>query len=232
MILPIRIYKIRRILSDQRAFFISFIMFILLLGIVFIAYARFNTQTKEVELMTNEAAMLKTRFDTLKYNKSLTEDQIKEYNKLLASLVPETEDFFSIIYAIEEVSKSSQFNITDYTIDVGKSNAERLTLSVEGKGDTNSFLAFLKDYQFAGGRLITIDKIQYGGLTVGNTRIALNFYSKRFAFNETVQVPQLSIEEIAKLEAIRQKVKLQFSSTGYQSVSTEYELKKNPFEKE
>ena len=229
MIYPFRLYKIKRVLSEQRAFFISLLVSFLLLCIVLVMYVQFNTQIKDVELMKGETSMLKTRFDTLKYNKSLTEDQIKEYNKLLASLIPETEDFFSIIYAIEELSKVSRFSITDYTIDVGKTTRERITLSVEGKGDTDAFLAFLQEYQYSGGRLITIDKIQYGGLNVGSTRIALNFYSKRFAFNETVQVPQLSIEEIAKLEEIRQKVKFQFSSSGYQSISTEYEKKKNPF---
>lgn len=229
MILPIRLYKIKRILYNQRSFFISLSVFLMLFFIVFIFYAKFNVQKKEVELMTGETAMLKNRFDTLKYNKSLTEDEIKEYNKLLASLIPETEDFFSIIYAIEEISKVSHFIITDYTIDVGKTTSERLTLSVDGKGDTDSFLSFLQEYQYAGGRLITIDKIQYGGVTAGKTRVALNFYSKRFAFNESVQVPQLSKEEIAKLEVIRQKVKFQFSSSGYQSVSTDYEAKKNPF---
>lgn len=230
MIIPIRLYKLKRILYDQRAFFISVIVFIFLFLIVFIFYAQFNTQKKEVDLMTGEVQMLKNRFDTLKYNKSVTEDQIKEYNKLLASLVPETEDFFSIIYALEEISKKSHFDITNYTIIVGKVTGEKLVLNVEGTGDTDSFLSFLQEYQYSGGRLATIDKIQYGGVSVGNTRVSLNFYSKRFTFNESVQVPQLSKEEIAKLEAIKQKVKFQFSSSSYQSVNTDYSTKKNPFQ--
>ena len=229
MIIPIRLYKIKRILIDQWTVFVSFGVFVLLFFIVFIFYARFNAQKKEVELMTGEVQLLKNRFDTLKYNKSLTEDQIKEYNKLLASLVPETEDFFSIIYALEQISNASQFAITNYTIDVGTSTRERLTLTIEGKGDTNSFLAFLQEYQFAGGRLATSDKISYGGATAGNTKVTLTFYSKRFTFNESVQVPQLSKDDIAKLEAIKQKIKFQFSSSGYQSVSTDYPQKNNPF---
>jgi len=63
----------------------------------------------------------------------------------------------------------------------------------------------------------------------GSTRITLNFYSKRFAFNETVQVPQLSKEEIQKLLAIKQKIKFQFSSSDYQSVTTDYAIKNDPF---
>jgi len=229
MIIPIRLYKIKRVLIDQWTLLLSFGVFILLIGIVFIFFARFNDQKKEVDLLTGEVNMLKNRFDTLKYNKSLTQDQIKEYNTLLASLVPETEDFFSIIYALEQISLVSQFAITDYTIDVGKTTRERLTITAEGVGNPESFLTFLQEYQFAGGRLVTSDKIQYSGANSTNTRVVLNFYSKQFTFNESVQVPQLSKEEIAKLEVIKRKVRFQFSSSGYQSVSTEYPLKNNPF---
>ncbi|MCX6732860.1 MAG: hypothetical protein NTV98_04955 [Candidatus Roizmanbacteria bacterium] len=230
MIIPVRFYKLKRILNEQWTLFVSIFVFFLLIIVVLVFYGQFNEQKKEVDLMTGEVQMLKNRFDTLKYNKSLTEDQIKDYNKLLASLVPETEDFFSIVYALEQISLASKFIISDYVIEIGKlSNRERITLNVTGKGDTEAFLRFLQEYQFAGGRLATSDKIQYGGTTTGGTKIALTFYNKRFTFNESVQVPQLSKEEIAKLEVIKQKVKFQFSSSGYQSISTEYPEKGNPF---
>lgn len=229
MILPFRFYKIRRILTDQWQLILSFVVFLLLLIVVFIFYARFNAQKKEVDLMSGEVLMLSNRFNTLKYNKTLTEDQIKEYNKLLASLIPETEDFFSIIYALEEISSVSHFIITDYAIDINKTSREKLTLTAEGRGNSEEFLNFLQQYQFAGGRLVTSDQIQYGGMNSGSTRITLNFYSKRFAFNETVQVPQLSKEEIQKLEEIKKKITFQFSSSDYQTVTTDYAIKKDPF---
>lgn len=216
-------------LINQWPLFVSFIVFLLLILVVFIFYAHFNVQKKEVDLMNGEVSMLSNRFNTLKYNKSLTEDQIKEYNKLLASLIPETEDFFSIIYALEEISNASQFIITNYEINISKTTREKLTITAEGRGDSEAFLNFLQEYQFAGGRLVTSDRIQYGGAGSGSTKITLNFYSKRFSFNETVQVPQLSKEEIQKLEDIKQKVKFQFSSTDYQTTNTDYATKKDPF---
>ena len=227
--MQISLYKIKRIFKQQRALFVSTLVFIFLLSIIFIFYMRFNQQKKEVELMTGEVQMLKNRYDTLKYNTSLTENQIKDYNKLLASLVPETEDFFSIIYALEGISAASHFSITEYQIDVNRTTGEKLTLTIQGSGDTSSFFAFLQDYHFSGGRLVTSDKIVYGGDNVGTTRIALTFYNKRFTFNESVQVPQLSKAEIDKLEAIKQKISFQFSSSGYQTVSTDYPQKTNPF---
>lgn len=229
MILPFRYYKLRRLFIDHWSLLVSFVVFVLLVMIVFIFYARFNVQKKEVDLMNGEVLMLKNRFNTLKFNKSLTEDEIKDYNKLLASLIPETEDFFSIIYALEQISNESQFIITGYAIDIGKTSKEKITITAEGKGDSESFLRFLQEYQFAGGRLVTSDQIQYGGINSGNTKITLNFYNKRFAYNETVQVPQLSKEEIQKLDDIKSKIKFQFSSADYQSVDTDYAIKDDPF---
>jgi len=229
MIAPLPYYKMRRIATEHWSVIVSFIIFILLSLVVFVFYARFNAQKKEVNLMSDEVLMLKNRFNTLKYNKSLTEDQIKEYNKLLASLIPETEDFFSIIYSLEEIGKSSGFHITNYVIDVGNTNKEKITLTAEGTGDLATFLSFLQQYQFVGGRLVTSDQIHYEGQNSRNTKLTLNFYNKRFAFNETVQVPQLSKEEIQKLDGIKKKIKFQFSSSAYQSVNTEYAVKKDPF---
>ena len=98
-------------------------------------------------------------------------------------------------------------------------------------GNADSFLLFLQTYQFAGGRLVTSDNIQYGGENQGNTKVTLTFYNKQFTFNESVQTPKLLKTEIDKLAAIKQKIKFQFSSSGYQSVGTEYTTKSNPFVK-
>jgi len=229
MIIPIRLYKVKRFIENQKNLLISFTVFIALFFIVLIFLARFNQQKKEVEFLNSEVAMLQSRYDTLKYNKSLTEDQIKGYNLLLASLVPETEDFFSIIYALEQISLISNFQITNYVIDVGNSTNERLSLTAEGKGNADTFLTFLKTYQFSGGRLITSNKIQFGGASSSSTKITLNFYSKKYTFNETIQVPKLFKEEIAKLDEVKKKIKFQFSSTGYQTAATTYETKSDPF---
>lgn len=227
---PISFYKIRRIFSDQWTLFLSIIVIAILSLIVLVFYAQFNRQKKEVELLQGEISMLGDRYNTLKYNKSLTQDQIKDYNKLLASLIPETEDFFSIIYALEAISNASGFRITDYAIDIGATTKEKLILTANGKGDTDAFLKFLQEYQFVGGRLVTTDKIVYRGeKNAGDTKITLNFYSKRFSFNETVRVPQLTKQEIQRLEEIKNKIQFQFSSAGYQSVDTEYKPKKDPF---
>ena len=66
------------------------------------------------------------RSDTLQFNKTLTEDQIVVYNKILTTLIPETEDYFSIIYALETISQNTGFSIVSYTINL--SNTSRKTV--------------------------------------------------------------------------------------------------------
>lgn len=225
----ISIYKIKNIIRYQWAIFVSFFVLVLLVFVVLFYYVKFNEEVKSTALLSNEVQMLKNRYDTLKYNKTLTEDQIKEYNKLLVQLIPESEDFFSIIVALEKISVDSRFLITDYVVNMKNSNKERLTLTVVGKGDTDAFKTFLEKYQFAGGRLITSNKIEYGGINSANTRITLNFYSKRFAFNETLQVGLLSKTELDRLNSIRSKISMQYVPSETEIVETDYTTKKDPF---
>jgi len=225
----IRWYKIDRFLRDQWKTVVSFCICIFLFFLVLIFYQRYNAQKKDLELLTREVQLLKDRADTLKQNMSLTQDQIKTYNALLASLIPETEDYFSIIYALEEISKSTGFIITNYNISVAKTSPENIVLNVDGTGDADAFLNFLRDYQFVGGRLVTSDKIQFSGGKNAGTKIALTFYNKHFAFNETVQVPAFTAQEIAKLEDIKSKIHLDFSVGTYQTVDTDYSSKTDPF---
>jgi len=230
MIPAIRLYKIKNIIRAQWTVVVSFVVFLLLVIVVLVFYKKFNEETKSVDLLTGEVQMLKNRYDTLQYNKTLTEDQIKEYNKLLVNLIPESEDFFSIISALELISVDSKFSITDYVVDMSKPNKDKLTITIIGKGDTEAFRSFLEKYQFGGGRLITSDKIEYGGgSNSANTKISLTFYSKRFAFDETLRDTQLSKEELERLDKIKQKISLNFVSTDSQLVDTDYKLKKDPF---
>ncbi len=229
MKLSLSFYRIKNILRYQWTIFLSFFVLLLLFLVVISYYARFNEEAKSTALLASEVTMLKNRYDTLKYNKTLTADQIKEYNKLLVELIPEAEDFFSIIVALDRISSDSKFMITDYVVNMNASTKDKLTLTIVGKGDTEAFKNFLEEYQFGGGRLITSDKIEYGGNNSANTKITLNFYSKRFAFNETLQVGLLSKEELDRLNTIRKKISLQYASADSQFVGTDYTTKKDPF---
>jgi len=191
------------------------------------SYKTYKETRNDLDVLSEEVKLLKNRSDTLQYNKTLTEDQIVVYNKILTALIPETEDYFSIIYALETISQNTGFSIVSYTINLSSISREKLSINIEGRGNPDDFKRFLNSYKFAGGRLITSERIEFSGVNFTNTRVALNFYSKKFTFNESV-VPQLTKQDVAKLEDIKKKIKISFKNEET-STKAEYEIKNNPF---
>lgn len=225
----IKLYNIRKLKFFVRDYWQA-LLTLVVLGVMFIlisaTYKTLKVSGDNLAILKEEVNLLKNRSDTLNFNKSLTQDQITAYNKILTSLIPETEDYFSIIYALETISQKTGFNIVAYTINLSKISSEKLSLNIEGKGDVETFKRFLNEYEFGGGRMITSEKIEFSGANFTNTKVSLNFYNKKFAFNQAV-VPQLTKDDVNKLEAIKQKIQITFADTS--SATQDYEVKSNPF---
>jgi len=217
--------KIQYMIKEQWTTVLTMVVLCVIIALVFFSYKSLNDAKSQLEVLEAESTLLKNRTDTLKYNKNLTQDQIDTYNKILAALIPESEDFFSIIYALDMISRQTGFIITDYTINLANTSKDKISLVVEGKGDTEAFLTFLKNYHVSGNRLITSEKIDYSGTKVTNTKIVLNLYNKKFAFHESV-VPQLTTKDVATLDKIKEKVSLSFMD---ETESGDYETRPNPF---
>ena len=148
--------------------------------------------------------------------------------KILA-LIPNIEDYFSIIYALEKLSLNSNFIINSYTVSIGKSTSQKLKLSVTGMGDSESFINFLKNYNFAGGRLITSDKIQLDPNFVGSIKIDLTFYTKKVTANQNLESnPDEKV--FNELETLKNKVNFAFDvDTASSAPDFNYPRKSNPF---
>ncbi len=150
---------------------------------------------------------------------------IDEDLKILKSLIPDTENYFTIVYALEELSRQTNFVITSYTINLAGSSSEKTSLSVTGIGDQESFLKFLKNYNFSGGRLITAEKIEFNRDEFGGSTIALNFYSKRGSAQEDQNVDYQEV--LKKISEIRPRVSIALQSEDSTSIS--YPTKSSPF---
>ena len=138
--------------------------------------SKINTLKKELSQLQNKITLMNTTIPS--------SDKLDEDLNFLNTLIPNVEDYFSIIYTLENLSKKSQFLITSYTVNVGNSTNEKLLLEATGTGDSQSFINFLKDYNFAGGRLITSDKIQLDPNFFGSIKINLTFYVKSVSINK------------------------------------------------
>lgn len=227
MINPFNIRKIRYFVRDYWPTLLTMASLVIIALLILASYKTYKENKNVFDILNEEVKLLKNRSETLRYNKTLTEDQIVIYNKILTSLIPETEDYFSIIYALETISQKTGFNIVSYTINLTDISREKLSISIEGRGDPEAFKRFLDGYKFTGGRLITSEQIQFSGVNFANTRVSLNFYSKKFTFNESV-VPQLTKRDVAKLEEIKKKISISFKDEE-PAKTQEYEVKDNPF---
>lgn len=156
-------------------------------------------------------------------------EKLDEDVSFLNALIPNAEDYFSIIYALEKLSQKSGFIITDYTISISSSTLEKLRMKISGEGDSLTFVNFLKDYNFSGGRLITSDKVQLDPNFSGAIIIDLTFYSKKtVAANSLELSPNSNIYK--ELETLKAKVNFNFENTiASSSPNLDYPKKNNPF---
>ena len=201
-----------------------FILIIITVGIGLTENSSYNKKISSLKIELNQLQNKVNLMNTI----IPSPDKLDEDLNFLNTLIPNIEDYFSIIYALEKLSQKSNFVITGYTVNVEKSTAEKLKLSITGIGDSQSFINFLKDYSFGGGRLITSDKIQLDPNFFGSIKIDLTFYAKSVLTGKNLALPDDKVFE--ELEALKSKVTFSFDSNAESSSpDLDYPKKSNPF---
>lgn len=227
MAININLKLLKYIIRDQFSTFFVVLSFFVIFLVTAYSIQKHLLLKEEFNRAKNETSIYKNRVDILRYNKSLTENKIDEYNNLLIGLIPDTENFFSIIYALETISIKSNFIISSYALNLTLSDKEKISIQIEGQGDSTAFISFLENYNFVGGRLITSEKIEFAEGKFSKSRISLNFYNKRVMQN-TVVVPQLTQKDITLLNSIQNKISVILKPEDL-SLSEDYETKTDPF---
>ncbi len=191
-------------------------------------FTKYTDYDKKIATLKIELNQLQNKV-TLMNTTIPSSDKLDEDVRLLNGLIPNIEDYFSIIYALEKLSQKSNFIVTSYSVTVGKSTSEKLKLNVTGTGDSQSFINFLKDYNFGGGRLITSDKIQLDPNFFGAIKIDLTFYTKKVEASQNLELtPDGKI--FKELEALKSKVNFSFDENPASgTLDFNYPKKANPF---
>lgn len=210
----------------------SMVVFIIILFITLFSFNNLQSTKEKNSQLSQEISTLKNRRDNILVNlKTLNENgDFKNYNQVLGMLVPESEDYFSIIYTLQQISQESGLAIEEYVVSIGRSTNEKTSISISYVDDQASFMKFLDLYQYSGGRLVTIPKINWKSDSSGKTKILLNFYSKKFIpLNE--EVFRISKVEQNKVKDILSKIKINVvNQEATPETDVEYETKDNPFE--
>ncbi|HEX7542604.1 MAG TPA: hypothetical protein VF385_00780 [Patescibacteria group bacterium] len=182
---------------------------------------KIKTLKTELGPLQNEVNLMQTTIPS--------SDKLDEDLKFLNTLIPNAEDYFSIIYSLEKLSQKTNFIITSYSVNVGNSTSETLRLSVTGTGDSQSFIEFLKRYNFEGDRLITSDKIKLDPNFSGSLTIDLTFYTKKTEANNKLDMSANS-NIYKELETLKTKINFNFNnSVATSSADLNYPKKTNPF---
>lgn len=222
-------YQSKRLLKDN-VLILSTLLVVLVLfifSLVFFLREYKGLKTK-ISSTSSDIKDLTKKKDLIDYKKKiLTGDlDLDKVNAIFSALIPPEEDYFSIVLALEKLSQKSNFIITGYNLNVANKTAGRLSLVIEGSGDSNTFLEFLKNYNFGGGRLITIDKIDYNQGQFLGTKITLNLYSGKSSVKEE-PFSEFTEDDKKLIQKILQKVEIQLKSDENSSES--YPTKSNPF---
>lgn len=185
-----------------------------------------NTNIVQAE---KELADLKKKKRMIEYSNVLASKQVNiaKMNSVFSQLLPTKEDYFSIITALESISLKTNFIIDEYDINLKQTKEQRLSLVVVGHGDNQSFLNFLKEYQFSGGRLITIDEIKYDENLGDKIKLNLHFYTGGTTKASTLEAfSPRDLQTIEKIQSMTQEAPAQNDT---QDISIFYETKTNPF---
>ena len=127
-------------------------------------------------------------------------------------LIPDNEDFFSVISAIERLSKETNFVINQYTINLSESTPEKLSLAVTGDGNSETFLKLLENYNFVGGRLITLNTFDFNNKGVQYS-LNFNFYHKGVP-SQLSNLASIPAKDIQFMREVQSKVEFLLTSTG------------------
>jgi hypothetical protein len=137
----------------------------------------------------------------------LASSNVDGYNEVLRRLIPESEDYFSIIASLERLSLRTGLKISRYTIDLPENNSDKFTLSIVGTVTPEEFDRFLRTYKFGTGRLVTIENLQITNQTDNNIRLTMNFYSKQVTTSNLVRVGSLSEKDLQLMSEIARTIR-------------------------
>ncbi len=184
--MKINYFLIKQLQKNSSFLLIFFINILLIFFIIFFYIQKIDQFNKQKLILEDKIKSLEKRKSLIEYTKNLKNRNIniELINQYLNSLIPNTEDFFSITAALENLSHETGFIIINYDLGPIDGNRKTVSLTITGIGNMDTFLEFLKKYRFNSGRLITIDKIDYSPENLNQTSTAekklyLTFYSQK-----------------------------------------------------
>lgn len=209
--------------------FLFVVMFFLLIGVLFFIVPSYF---KEYHEYSNSSLELVRQVSDLEKRQtviySFSKDEIERLADTLNKLVPSSEDFFSIFTTLDNLSASTGFIITSYELAVQEGVSGKISLEIGGQGSPETFLNFLQNYKYGGGRLITMDSLDFSPST-SDTSLIVNFYSKDINKSDSLSIPKIDTAVIEKIKKIDKEARARPGFAAKDEKIPDYIPKENPF---
>ena len=169
---------LKHLFKENLIYFVGAMFFIaIFLYFNIIVLRSIKEEKKQIETLREEVENLKMKKKQLSSMDYLNEADIVRFKLILTQLVPNTEDFFSILYALETLSQQTGVEILNYTLQFNKKRRAEIPIVVTLLGDQDSFMKLLKDYNFKSGRLITMSSFNFNGIKTSQLKLTFTFYN-------------------------------------------------------
>lgn len=210
---------------------ICLIFFVLAILSPFFIFQKFADNNKRLALLRSDILSTTSDKRAISTLASQSESNIQLDIQLLNSLIPDSEDYFSIISSLDELSNKTNFKILSYSISSASlEQSDKLPLQIAGIGNIQAFINFLKTYNFGGNRLITLDKIEFKPKEGENVyNLSVTFYHKSIG-TKAQKVPDLLTlqKSLKRLNELKDKVGIIYKQEEAPS-NDSYPVKSNPF---
>lgn len=219
------------LIKSNVVYLISLVILIILISLLSI-YGINNIRSLNTKIAdtTIENQKLEKRLNLL--NTAIeSPTELDDSIKFLNSLVPNAEDYFSIIYSLEKLSQKTGFIIVAYNVNMTTTKKGELKMSVSGVGDTVAFMNFLENYNFGGNRLITSDSISLSPDLPDAIKINLTFYTKKVSTSLTTDF-NINKKIFEDLASLKKKINFTYdeNTIDESTMMINYEKKTNLFE--
>jgi hypothetical protein len=161
----------------------------------------FIERKDKISSIDQEIVELKNKHTTLIQFK---DSEIDGALSLFNILIPVKEDYYSIISTLRRLSDITGLSIDKYQIAFQNTPSPVTKITIDTSGDSDKLLSFFNSYLVKGGRLVTLDSIEYVP-NFTQKSITVNFFhlpSVQTPSSYTSQSIKKSLELSKKISAI------------------------------
>jgi len=201
----------------------GFILIVFIVGIVWITN-KANSLDQQISELEQKNTTTNTSVDP--NSLSLFDDK----SEIIANFMPDSFNVWQMVKLIDVLEERTKFTIGSYNLREETDELDVLqkqSLQLDGSGTLTEFFAFLKEYKYITGQIITIDSVNLVGNEEVFTKLSVNTY----AYNPDID---LTVDGVEALEKQDRKILDKLKKFNYQRkklvIEDDYEAAENPFE--